>query len=321
MKDNNIKKLFIVLKEAGQCALDYQKGDLKSQMKSDGSPVTDGDKATQSIIEILSLEEFKDLSPVIVGEEEGKSEWQQSIKSGTFMIVIDPIDGTKAYKSGLDTWCVSVALAQRTETGYKVIVAGISAPAYKNGKIWIADKESNQALQMDLDGGTVEEIKIDSSRNSTGIMNVFSRSKYDSEMACVKEVLQKERNLEQQKGGSPALSIMRVLKGDIDLLISGEDPVNSKRKDGTDPHIWNTIAAQFIYEIAGGLQVEGKHTAEGHYPLLKGEQSFTIATVYPDLLNSAYSEMQEWTKDYGVSSEIQVGSAQKHNEVESGRSL
>jgi fructose-1,6-bisphosphatase/inositol monophosphatase family enzyme len=85
--------------------------------KADGTPVTDADEAAERAIR----EEIEKRYPghVVLGEEEGAS------GSGAQRWIIDPIDGTKAYASGIPIWATLVAL----EIDGEIVCGVASAPA------------------------------------------------------------------------------------------------------------------------------------------------------------------------------------------------
>jgi myo-inositol-1(or 4)-monophosphatase len=75
------------------------------EMKEDGSYVTQGDLLAQKIIKDHAEERFEDL--LIVSEEIKNS--PISPGSDTVTIVVDPIDGTENFTSGLPEWGISVS--------------------------------------------------------------------------------------------------------------------------------------------------------------------------------------------------------------------
>ena len=75
------------------------------EMKEDGSYVTQGDLLAQMIIKDHAEERFDDL--LIVSEEMKNS--PLSPGADTVTIVVDPIDGTENFTSGLPEWGVSVS--------------------------------------------------------------------------------------------------------------------------------------------------------------------------------------------------------------------
>ena len=90
---------------------------LGVRTKADGTPVTDADEAAERAIR----EEIERRYPghVVLGEEQGAS------GSGAQRWIIDPIDGTKAYASGVPIWATLVAL----EIDGEIVCGVASAPA------------------------------------------------------------------------------------------------------------------------------------------------------------------------------------------------
>ena len=84
--------------EAGRSTLRYfQQDDLAVDRKSDASPVTIADRTAELLLRERIAAAFP--SDAILGEEFGQS-------SGTsgFTWILDPIDGTKSFISGMPTW-------------------------------------------------------------------------------------------------------------------------------------------------------------------------------------------------------------------------
>ncbi len=81
----------------------FRSSDLSVETKSDGSPVTEADKAAERYIR----EEIEKFAPnsSLVGEEEGKS-------AGTSGLTwyIDPIDGTKGFTRGVPLYSTLIAV-------------------------------------------------------------------------------------------------------------------------------------------------------------------------------------------------------------------
>lgn len=132
---------------AGAAALPHFRTDgLVAHNKEDGGgfdPVTQADRlAERAIREILARERPQD---GVFGEEEGRSSGQSG-----HTWVIDPIDGTRAFISGLPTWGVLIALDDGAEGRIGIIdqpytgerFAGTvtggdrRAALYRNGTEW-----------------------------------------------------------------------------------------------------------------------------------------------------------------------------------------
>lgn len=90
---------------------------VAARMKADGTPVTEADEAAERAMR----REIEAAYPehAILGEEEGL------IGSGDVRWILDPIDGTKNYASGIPVWGTLIAL----EVDGDVVCSVISAPA------------------------------------------------------------------------------------------------------------------------------------------------------------------------------------------------
>lgn len=104
----------------------FRASDLKIDTKSDDTPVTDADRATEETIRRnLSRSRPRD---AIIGEEFGTEGYSAR------KWVIDPIDGTANYLRGVPVWATLIGLVVDDE-----VVAGVvSAPAL--GRRWWAAK-------------------------------------------------------------------------------------------------------------------------------------------------------------------------------------
>ncbi len=90
-------------------ALEYfdNESDLKTVQKSDNTPVTVADTATEEVIKNDILSKFPYAK--ILGEETGGSTEDESFW------IIDPIDGTRVYSRGINAWAVLIAYYTKGE--------------------------------------------------------------------------------------------------------------------------------------------------------------------------------------------------------------
>lgn len=96
--------------EAGRLALSYQEqGDLKVRSKGVLDWVTEADVEIERLIRRRISESFP--HDAVLGEEEGDD--TPEIGEGASIWVVDPIDGTTCFVSGLPSWCVSIACVDR----------------------------------------------------------------------------------------------------------------------------------------------------------------------------------------------------------------
>src|ERR1700690_4018591 len=93
----------------------FRAPDLRVDTKSDSTPVTDADRATEEALR----EALARLRPnqQIVGEEYGgddTAEWRW---------MLDPIDGTLSYANGVPVWATLIALMRGERAGWGVVSA------------------------------------------------------------------------------------------------------------------------------------------------------------------------------------------------------
>jgi myo-inositol-1(or 4)-monophosphatase len=94
-----------LIKEAGDLTLDYFRrlDTLRVQSKGPQDMATEADLKTELLIRDRLKERFPE--DAFLGEETGRTEFA----SGQGIWVVDPIDGTQPFISGLTGWCVSIA--------------------------------------------------------------------------------------------------------------------------------------------------------------------------------------------------------------------
>lgn len=105
--DIDLTFLQTILKEGGQLALG-QRGQMVASVKEDHSPVTEVDRQVEDFLVERILTRYPGHS--ILTEETGARS-----SGGEFAWVIDPIDGTRAFASGLPVWGVSIGVMRANE--------------------------------------------------------------------------------------------------------------------------------------------------------------------------------------------------------------
>lgn len=108
-----------VAKKVGEIHLSYfRKDNLMAETKSNiYDVVTRADRESEDFIVKCVLESYPDHK--ILGEEGGF----RGNPNGTFVWVVDPLDGTNNYSQGLPVFCVSIALQYKGETIVGVVFA------------------------------------------------------------------------------------------------------------------------------------------------------------------------------------------------------
>ena len=119
MKKNNIKEIIENLIDtflyAGKISIELRKKGLKKKIKSDDTPVTNGDLEVNRII----TEKINQLTPNIPIVSEETSDNKSNTDLNDFWL-IDPIDGTYDYINDLEEFTINAGLIINKEA-----VAGI----------------------------------------------------------------------------------------------------------------------------------------------------------------------------------------------------
>jgi myo-inositol-1(or 4)-monophosphatase len=216
-REQDRERLAAVVREAGEIALKFFRGTLKSWTKGKGdSPVSEADIAINDLL-------HQRLPVAGDGWLSEESENDPIRLEACRVWVVDPIDGTRAYIAGREDWSISVALV---EAGRPVLGA-LFAPAA--GELFLAESRAGATCNgapMRVSGGK----GLDGAR-----------------------VAGPKRLLEWAAGHHPgivamprvhslALRLVRVAQGQFDGAIAGGNA-----------HDWDLAAADLLVHEAGGL--------------------------------------------------------------------
>ena len=150
--------------EAGHIALNLRKSGLKKEIKTDGTPVTNGDIEVNNIL----TKKISEITPniVIVSEENTAHKDDEDLKN---FWLIDPIDGTRDYINNKDEFTLNAALILNK----KPAIGIITAPAKKRIFYSYAMSNSfelinNQQINLANKEKQYKEIKAVSYANDLG---------------------------------------------------------------------------------------------------------------------------------------------------------
>jgi len=110
--------------EASRAVLGFMKGPIETRHKSDHSPVTEADLASDLILRTGLGREFPDHA--VLTEENGLSGRADS----EYVWLIDPLDGTKAFAKGIPGFCVMVGLLKAGRPLLGVVVDPLEGRRY-----------------------------------------------------------------------------------------------------------------------------------------------------------------------------------------------
>lgn len=109
--------------EAGDVTLNYfNRSNLDIEWKSDGSPLTQADRASETLLRERIQVHFPDDS--IIGEEFGETSG-----SSEFRWILDPIDGTKSFVCGVPLYGTMVAV----ECAGEALIGSVYFPPLREG--------------------------------------------------------------------------------------------------------------------------------------------------------------------------------------------
>jgi histidinol-phosphatase len=229
----------------------YRAADLVVETKPDLTPVTEADKATERALR----ERLATVRPAdaVVGEEFGAGAVPESGRRW----VVDPIDGTKSYVRGLDTWATLIALME----GDDVVVGVASMPAM--GRRWWASRGGGAFAGGAFPGGGVvlsgasaggpRRIGVSRVASLDGAQMAWSGIEDWDAVGRGDQIIALGRACWRTRGVGDIWQYMLVAEGIAEIAT---DPVVS---------IWDLAAPMIIIEEAGGrfTSLAGERTPDG----------------------------------------------------------
>jgi 3'(2'), 5'-bisphosphate nucleotidase len=208
--------------EASQVALDLRKAGLKKEIKSDNTPVTNGDIEVNRIL----TKKISEITPniVIVSEENAAHKNDKNLEN---FWLIDPIDGTRDYMSDREEFTLNAALI----INKKPAIGIITVPAKK--RIFYSYGLSN-SYELIND----QEINLVDKKKDYKELKAVSYS--DDLKSEIVEVHRKYKITSHQKMKS-SLKFCVVASGEFDLYAA--EPRACE---------WDIAAGHAILEHAGG---------------------------------------------------------------------
>jgi 3'(2'), 5'-bisphosphate nucleotidase len=226
MNTQEAKKITLSLidtfNKASQVALDLRKAGLKKKIKSDNTPVTNGDIEVNKIL----TKKISEITPniVIVSEENAAHKNDRNLKD---FWLIDPIDGTRDYISDRDEFTLNAALI----INKKPAIGIITVPAKKRVFYSFGISNSYELINN-------QEINlIDKKKNTEELRAVSYSDELKSEIAEIHE----KYNIASHQKMKSSLKFCVVAAGEFDLYAA--EPRACE---------WDIAAGHAILEHAGG---------------------------------------------------------------------
>jgi len=220
---------------ASQVALDLRKVGLIKKVKSDNTPVSNGDIQVNKIL----TKKIQEITPniAIVSEESSNHKLDSNLKD---FWLIDPIDGTKDYINNRDEFTLNAALILNK----KPVIGVITAPAKE--RVFYSYGLSNSYELI----GNQEISLMDKEKNDKELTTVSYSNQLKPEIF---EVYQKYKITSHQKMKS-SLKFCVIAAGEFDMYVA--EPRACE---------WDIAAGHAILEHAGGkiTDFDGKEVLYG----------------------------------------------------------
>ena len=208
--------------KASQVALDLRIIGLKKEIKSDNTPVTNGDIEVNKIL----TKKISEITPniVIVSEENTAHKNDKNLKN---FWLIDPIDGTRDYIGNKDEFTLNAALI----INKKPAIGIITAPAKK--RVFYSYGISN-SYELIND----QEISLIDKKKDYDHMKAVS---YSNELKTEIKEVHKKYNITSHQKMKSSLKFCVIAAGEFDLYAA--EPRACE---------WDIAAGHAILEHAGG---------------------------------------------------------------------
>jgi len=222
--ENIAKNLIETTELAGRKSIELRDQGLKTIIKPDNSPVTNGDLEVNKIL----TEKIKSLTPniPIISEETVDLKKENTLK--TFWL-LDPIDGTKEYIAGKDEYTINAALVLNC-----VPTIGLLGAPKKNRLFYSYGKNNSYVIE---DGKTS---KLNCKKKTTQ-GKVFAVSGAEKPSSQILEVLNKH-NVESFTPMHSSYKFCVIATGEFDFYAAKERAYE-----------WDYAAGHAVAENAGAI--------------------------------------------------------------------
>ena len=222
--ENIAKNLIKTTELAGEKSIEIYKKGLKTIIKPDNSPVTNGDLEVNKIL----TEKIKNLTPniPIISEETVDLKKENTLK--TFWL-IDPIDGTKEYIAGKDEYTINAALV----LNYIPTIGLVGAPK-KNRLFYSYGKNNSFMIEDD------KTIKL-SCKKKTTKGKIFAVSGAEKPAPLILDILKKHK-VESFTPMHSSYKFCVIATGEFDFYAAKERAYE-----------WDYAAGHAIAENAGAI--------------------------------------------------------------------
>ena len=240
MPDSNLQKRLdlanVIAKSAGQLTLSYFQTDRFDVIrKGDGSPLTIADQEAEKFLRQAIHEAYPD--DTIVGEEFGETAGQNSNQS-EYTWILDPIDGTKSFISGVPLYGTMVAVEKATteNTARESVIGSVYFPGLDVG-IYASQGQGAWSFEGDAPPTAASVSKTSSLADA---VMVTSQVETFAKRSAAEVYQQLAQAVYFSRTWGDAYGYYLVATGKVEVMI---DPILN---------IWDAAAVQPIVQEAGG---------------------------------------------------------------------
>ncbi len=234
---------------AGRIILDVQARGMQVRQKADTSPVTQADEQAEAFIEAGLNDAFPGVP--VIGEELVAA--GRAPLPGQRFFLVDPLDGTKEFVAGRDSFSTNIALAEDGKVVAGVICAPAQGAMFVGGAAWGLWHASGMDMHGVFDAGWLQPFQVENDAPRRAQTAVLSFSHMDEATQAWLD----ERGMKVADRTGSAWKFCRLLQGAADVY---------PRLGNTWE--WDTAAGQALLEAAGGqvlLPDESGPLSYGHH--------------------------------------------------------
>ena len=221
----------LLAKESSKVIMQYYRSDFNIEIKPDQSPVTIADKKSEELMRTLIMQNYPDHG--ILGEEFGEHNSEAEYKW-----ILDPIDGTKSFISGVPLFGTLIALLKNNEP----LLGVINHPVLN--ELLIGDNSVAELNDVKVTMRKCEDISAATLLTSDHLMFGKYRNKISFDKLT--------EHVKLYRTWGDCYGYLMVATGRAELMV---DPVMN---------LWDAAALQPILEEAGGAFTDWRGTPTIH---------------------------------------------------------
>ncbi len=214
-----------IAEDAARVILPYWRNGVTAETKADASPVTQADREAEALILARLAERYPDVQAVA---EEQVAAGEGPGELGEWYWLIDPLDGTRGFVEGRESYTVNIALIR----GDTPVAGVVTAPATQT--TWRSGQPTGGAFRRRFGEGW-QAIKV--RERPAAPMALLSHSMTDEEARR----LASRHGCVEWQGTDSSLKFCLIAEGRFDAY---------PRTGPTSE--WDTAAGQAVLEAAGG---------------------------------------------------------------------